>query len=323
MKIPIAQALQALNLPVKNGMFSCPSKAGHANGDAKPSAGIPEETRWHCFACGAHGDAIDLVTTARGINFAEACRFLGHKPERNESKATRHPVEKNPAEPWPKLRDGTDKELQALATLRGWDFYTLARMSRIEGVLRFTSHKGAAAWTICDNESRALELRRLDGKLWHGERKVHCLPGGEKSWPLGTGIQPAAFRDSAGIVLVEGLPDMVAAAHLLERAGQAAKAYPVAMLGAGVKLCAEAARHLAGHPVIIWAQDDGPGHNAAEVWAGQIEAEGGAVAAIVPHDGGDIDDWLQTGPSREAITAALPWPKKTPVENETEGRAEQ
>ena len=44
------------------------------------------KNRFHCFACGANGDVIDLVMKAQNVGFAEACRWLGgetteHKPQ--------------------------------------------------------------------------------------------------------------------------------------------------------------------------------------------------------------------------------------------------
>jgi hypothetical protein len=311
MKIPITQALQALNLPVKNGKFSCPNKAGHANGDAKPSAGIPSESRWHCFACGAHGDAIDLVSIARGINFAEACRFLGHKPEKNESKASKPPVEKNPAEPWPPLRLGTAAELDKLSTLRGIEAGAL-RLAQSWGFLRFGEHpRQGAFWAATDATRRAVEARRLDGNPWtwgDGTAKAWAFKGSRKDWPLG--LQTGTPADSCSFVMLcEGPPDTLAALNLLAIAGRV-DILPVAVLGAAAKLGADAVAAIAGRPVLIWAQPDRAGIEGAKRWAEPLLAAGGTVKALVPFQGGDLNDWLRTRPGRDEIRAAIPFPKK-------------
>ncbi len=42
---------------------------------------IPDPSRWrfHCFGCGAHGDAIDWVRLAHKVSFKEASRMLGQQ----------------------------------------------------------------------------------------------------------------------------------------------------------------------------------------------------------------------------------------------------
>lgn len=45
-----------------------------------PSFHVDEKKgRYHCFGCGAHGDAVSWLTTARGLPFAEAISYLGGK----------------------------------------------------------------------------------------------------------------------------------------------------------------------------------------------------------------------------------------------------
>ena len=46
--------------------------------DQRPSFTVYEEDgHFHCFGCGAHGDAIDFLRRREGVGFAEACRRLG------------------------------------------------------------------------------------------------------------------------------------------------------------------------------------------------------------------------------------------------------
>lgn len=45
--------------------------------DAHPSLRLnPDKGTWYCFPCGAGGDGIELVRSARDIGFREACKFI-------------------------------------------------------------------------------------------------------------------------------------------------------------------------------------------------------------------------------------------------------
>ncbi len=49
--------------------------------DSHPSAGLfrgRDGWRWHCFACGAGGDALDFVERSAGVSFKEATRILAN-----------------------------------------------------------------------------------------------------------------------------------------------------------------------------------------------------------------------------------------------------
>src|SRR4051794_10627946 len=69
--VPILEVAQALGLPVRGHKARCFNGAGHRNGeDHTPSLTFyPAEARFHCFGCGAHGDAIDLVRAVRELSF--------------------------------------------------------------------------------------------------------------------------------------------------------------------------------------------------------------------------------------------------------------
>ena len=54
-----------------NGMFSCPF---HGE-DKHPSAQV-RGNRWRCYACGAHGDAIDFVAQFQGIDIPTAAKMI-------------------------------------------------------------------------------------------------------------------------------------------------------------------------------------------------------------------------------------------------------
>src|SRR5690625_5482953 len=39
----------------------------------------PDESRYTCFGCGQHGDAIDFIREYKGMDFVSSVQFLGHR----------------------------------------------------------------------------------------------------------------------------------------------------------------------------------------------------------------------------------------------------
>jgi hypothetical protein len=50
------------------------------HGEKTPSLSVYED-HWHCFGCGAHGDAISWVMRVRRMSFPQALAYLGVEPE--------------------------------------------------------------------------------------------------------------------------------------------------------------------------------------------------------------------------------------------------
>ena len=66
-----ADAAKRYGLPVqRNGMALCPF-----HNDTHPSMKLYDD-HFYCFACGAHGDVIDLTAKLLGLNFKEAVHQL-------------------------------------------------------------------------------------------------------------------------------------------------------------------------------------------------------------------------------------------------------
>ena len=66
-----ADAAKRYGLPVqRNGMALCPF-----HNDTHPSMKLYDD-HFYCFACGAHGDVIDLAAKLLGVNFKEAVHQL-------------------------------------------------------------------------------------------------------------------------------------------------------------------------------------------------------------------------------------------------------
>ena len=64
-----------LGLDVKGRTLRCPNAEAHAHGDKRPSASIGADS-WRCHACGAGGDALELLRVARALTFPEALAEL-------------------------------------------------------------------------------------------------------------------------------------------------------------------------------------------------------------------------------------------------------
>ena len=64
-----------LGLDVKGRTLRCPNAEAHAHGDKRPSASIGADS-WRCHACGAGGDALELLRVARTMTFPEALEAL-------------------------------------------------------------------------------------------------------------------------------------------------------------------------------------------------------------------------------------------------------
>ena len=71
--LPIEGVAEQLGLKITHFKTLCPF-----HNDNHPSLSIHvRRNSYKCFVCGAHGGVIDLVMQVLGINFKEACRWLG------------------------------------------------------------------------------------------------------------------------------------------------------------------------------------------------------------------------------------------------------
>lgn len=79
----VVEALDKLGIEHKGNTFRCPNPD---HPDNHPSSGwYGDGTRWKCHACGAGGDACDVVEPTRVCGFAECKAFFG----RGAASATR------------------------------------------------------------------------------------------------------------------------------------------------------------------------------------------------------------------------------------------
>ncbi|MBL9146167.1 MAG: hypothetical protein JNM99_20970 [Verrucomicrobiaceae bacterium] len=211
--------------------------------------------------------------------------------------------------PPPKLRPGTEAELEDLSERRGFTLTTLHE-AQARGLLGFAKVFGKVAWCVSDPSGRIMEARRLDGEPWEAfgkmpARKCHAFGHG-KTWP----VNLDAAAKLSKLALCEGGPDLLAALEIVRREGKAESVGVVAMLGAANTRFDEAALPLfRGKMVRIFCHADEAGQKAAKAWArALVDAGAGRVdafdlcglARLDGQPGKDVNDLLNIAPECRA-----------------------
>jgi hypothetical protein len=145
----------------------------------------------------------------------------------------------------------------------------------------------------------------MDGRGWEciGGAKARLIRGSRAAWPLGI----AEASSFPAIALVEGGPDFLAALHFILKAGEAERVAPVAILGAGMSIDAEALPLFRGKRVRVFIDDDEAGGVAFERWSRQLAGVGALVdgfnfSGLIREDGEpakDLNDCTKL--SRESV----------------------
>jgi hypothetical protein len=178
----------------------------------------------------------------------------------------------------PELRPLKVAEMARIAAHRGWPLFAGLELLSRRGLLWFGRvWDGGAehdAWIVTDSTRRNAQARRIDGQPWQCG-KAKTLPGADAGWPVGAGES----RDYPHIMLCEGGPDFLAALLVAWWHGYAGKVAPVAILGAGLSLPADALRYFTGKEITICQHADTAhtkGQDAASRWAAQLRGAGAA-----------------------------------------------
>jgi hypothetical protein len=268
--------------------------------------------RWNCFAGCGSGDEIEFLKRLEDLDYSGALRrwneLVGvrgscghvHQPLRGNTSSTQAISShvRLPEDFW----KGTEREIEAVATLRGVAYWAVLEMNRL-GVLGFGTVHGFPCWIVTDASQRVAEARRLDGKPFPalgglGERKTHTLRGSSKSWPVGLCLPEKQHEGFRRFLLLEGSGDLVAGYHfcLKLQTGAGGRFLPIAMLGAGMKISQEAMGLFRGREIrIVPHQDEsGAGQNGEAQWRGALEREtvGGtfSLAGLRRRDGRPVKD---------------------------------
>ena len=192
----------------------------------------------------------------------------------------RAPVRRGSPE-FPHLAPPTIKELSTIQSNRGFPLFAGLQIAANAGHLFCADMRDGGesvrAWIVTDSARRNAQARRMDGKLWVGiNAKAKTLRGSEAAWPIGA----ADIGGKTYIALCEGGPDFLTAYFLAWWHGRAAEVAPVAMLGAGQRIHAEALPLFKGKHIHIFPHQDEAGKRARGVWTEQLHGAG--VASV--HD---------------------------------------
>lgn len=198
---------------------------------------------------------------------------------------------------------GTEEQRRQLAELRGFSIEAVDWAVE-RGVLVFGEWHGHHCFGVCDSSGRLFELRRLDGVDFPAvgdlqARKSHTVKHSQKSWPVGLPEAEAA----ANLLLVEGLPDFIAAHEVIVASQLEDRWAPVAMLSAGVAISKDALAAFHGKQVVICFHNDAEhqGLKGALKWRGQLEVAKCAKVSLLDTrkladlaEGGlkDLNDYL-------------------------------
>ncbi len=249
--------------------------------DVRPSFSVFDSGgRFKDHATGEAGDCVDFVKLALKCDTGAALCWIRERigdgtPQRRPETSGEN---KRKVKPWPVLRAGSAEELAALAKLRTLPM-SAVRAASERGFLHFGLWHGVPFWAVTDAARRCVELRRMDGEPWAAwrdipPRKAHCI--GQKDWPIG--LQECGPFQS--VLLLEGVGDFLASFAVLQNEGREVDVAPVALLGASVRVTADAAECLAQKRVRIIGQEDDAGRRAVQEWAAALAAAGARVDAF-------------------------------------------
>lgn len=291
--------------------------------DAKPSWGIfQREGRWFWkdFGTDDSGDEIDFIVRERELQDTKHARTLAVAYWNRVANGTVAPETPDiPVQPKPRSKPdctgfqaGSPGQITRLAALRDISAGALELASR-NGILVFGVHSGHEVFGVTDASGNALEVRRLDGQPFPAngvvdERKSHSIKGSSKSWPVGI----ANVGERQTVLLVEGLPDLLAAFEVVHTEDAQQWAAPVGMLSASARIDADALPLFAGIRVRVVPHLDSAGEMGGEKWTRQLSSAGATVdvvrlAGSLKPDGStikDLNDYLSVYRAEKA--AGLP-----------------
>ena len=249
---------------------------------------IVDRTSGHSY------DSISCFGELKGLSNADAIKALAAELPGREPKP--EPPVKPPAAV-PQMRYSLALA-QKLATQRGLGIEGVDMAGCIYKTLGFANYLGHECWFLFDAGRRHFEYRRLDGELipeytsptgkHYPASKAKCITGrNNKRWPLGLCLS-ISVPPGMPVVLVEGMPDYLAACELAFHAQR--EFLPVAMLGTGASISPDALPLFAGRSVRILAHPGEAGATAASKWAAQLQQQQNSLITAEQLDGGDLNE---------------------------------
>ena len=112
----------------RGNRISCPFHE-----DKTPSLSYdPKKNKWHCFSCGRGGDGIDFIRDYKGINYVEACKYLG-VPLNAEYEAIESEKDK--------IKGYIEWQIKTLEIYKGWRLIKLYPFENSEGKILYYKAK--------------------------------------------------------------------------------------------------------------------------------------------------------------------------------------
>ena len=285
-KCPMPELLHRIGL----GRYAKPSCPSPFRPDTKPSWGIfQHDGLWYFkdFATDEKGDELSVLARHLKLDEKKDFRTLVQRYREIANLTSGSPVEPPQVTPAAKAEaadeerpntslfyPGTTSQLERLSAVRGISMQGL-RWAQDRGVLVFGLWRTSVVYGVKDALKRVMEIRKLDGSLFDAvgdlsERKSHAIKHSQKNWPVG--IQEA-FQ-CPRIMLLEGIPDFLAAHQVVVEEGRQGDVAPVAMLCASVSIAEQALPYFKGKHVRVFPHADEAGVKAARKWSQQLKAAG-------------------------------------------------
>lgn len=232
-------------------------------------------------------NVITLIAAVEGLNRGEAVKRLIYYAENSVVGDSKAPVIGRSGvrgvsetelcrHDWPFLNAGIPGDYQRFAQLRGLEVDTLF-VARALDLLFFHQDRrtGKRLCTITDHARYVRQDRCSDGSDISfsngGTSKSRTI--GKASWPVGA----ANIGGRQSVLLVEGMPDLLAAIEVIHKSDKSLEVAPVTMLGAAQAIHSHALPLFAGKRVRIIPDEDEAGLRAARRWEQQLQTAGAAV----------------------------------------------
>jgi hypothetical protein len=254
---------------------------------------------FHDFVTGENFDEVSLLARVEGLSNGDACRrFLDlsgiagvsriiKTMPRNAATCGNQP---HSAVPHPRRRPAighlepfTMADVERVATMRGLEVDAV-RLAALEGLLWRGNKLGHDSWVLTDLSRWNAQFRRFDGEPYYiGEgRAVKTLgvKGGWAAYPIGLPAITGPERKFQRVVIVEGMPDLLAGFQVILECGYMTLATVLCMTGASMLIPEDYLGLFAGLRVRIFADADAAGSAAAARWHRQLSGAGAIVDAF-------------------------------------------
>lgn len=257
---------------------------------------------FHDFVSGENFDEVALLARVEGIDNSDACRrFVEFSGVKDRKRIQSSPMPQAAADSGtmpikpeicrPRVRPTIGKlepltldDVERVAALRGIDSMAV-QLAAAEGFLWKGEKLGHESWVITDTSRWNAQFRRFDGLPYYlgaigKEVKTLGVKGGWAAWPVGISAIFGFKRRFHRVIIVEGMPDMLAGFQVIAETGFMAEATVICMTGSSMLVPDICLPFFNGIRVRIFADADNAGQSAAFRWHKQLAAVGAVVDAF-------------------------------------------